>query len=109
MMNYQAGDVLLVTFPHTAGGTVARRPALVLLDSGDKDVLLARITSQGYSTPYDVSLADWKGAGLLTPSVVRLHKLATIEKALIQRPLGALQGPDRAVVSAVLNKTLGNW
>ncbi|HEY7066014.1 MAG TPA: type II toxin-antitoxin system PemK/MazF family toxin [Chloroflexota bacterium] len=80
MMNYQPGDLVLVAFPYTAGNQTRTRPALVVLDSGDADVLVARVTTQLYRTPYDVVIRDWRGAGLLAASVVRLHKLATLDK-----------------------------
>lgn len=109
MTTYQPGDLVLVAFPLVGGGPARVRPALVLLDTGDADVLLARVTSQAHATPFDVAIADWQGAGLLGPSTVRLHKLATIEKTLIQRQVGSLQPADRASVAAVLNQAFANW
>jgi mRNA interferase MazF len=85
------------------------RPALVILDTGDADVLLARVTTRSYTTTHDVPITDWQGAGLLAPSVVRLHKLAAIEKTLIQRVLGTLQPADRNQVASVIRQTYGNW
>jgi mRNA interferase MazF len=41
MINYQPGDLVLVAFPFTGGGSKVR-PALVLLDTGDDDILVAR-------------------------------------------------------------------
>jgi mRNA interferase MazF len=109
MINYRPGDIILVSFPFSAGGAATKRPALVILDTGDMDVLLARITGQSYSTAHDVPISDWKGAGLIKPSVIRLHKLATIEKKTIQGQLGILQPRDRAAVALVLQKTYGSW
>lgn len=109
MTNYQPGDVLLVSFPFSGGTQRKNRPALVLVDAGDADVLVARVTTQGYHTSFDVALADWQGAGLLAPSVVRLHKLATLEKNLIRSHLGALQPADRQKVSDMLRQIFGNW
>jgi mRNA interferase MazF len=106
---YQPGDLILVTFPHTSGGKAASRPALVLLDTGDADVLLARVTTQRHTSPYDLSIADWHGAGLLAASFIRLHKLASIEKSLVRRLLGILQPADRARVSTLLKQMFGNW
>jgi mRNA interferase MazF len=82
-MNYQAGDLVLVDFPFTASDPCKPRPALVLLDAGDADVLLARVTTQPHNTRFDVSLSCWKQAGLLAPSTVRLHKLATLAKSRV--------------------------
>jgi mRNA interferase MazF len=109
MMSYPPGDVVLVAFPFTGGTQSRTRPALVVLDSGDADVLVARITTQLQQTPYDGVLSDWQGAGLLAPSVVRLHKLATLEKALIQRRLDSLQTADRQAVAAVLRQAYAVW
>jgi mRNA interferase MazF len=109
MTVYQPGSVILVAFPFSSGSSVKARPALVVLDTGDSDVVVARITTQLRPTPCDVLLTDWQGAGLLAPSMVRLHKLATLEKGLIHRALGSLPLPDRAAVAAVLRQMFGNW
>ena len=108
-ITFQAGDLVLVTFPHTGGRIRAVRPALVVLDSGDADVLLARVTSKLHTSPHDVPILSWQTAGLLVPSVVRLHKLATMEKGLVQRRLGSLEAHDRSAVAVVLQQTYGNW
>jgi mRNA interferase MazF len=105
----QPGEIVLIAFPFAGTSQTKHRPALVLVDSGDADVVVARVTTQVYQTPFDVAVTDWQGAGLLAPSVVRLHKLATLEKRLIRRPLGSLQPPDRLLVSAVLRQTFGSW
>ena len=49
---------------------------------------------------YDVKLIEWKLAGLLLPSVVRLHKLATLQKTLVERRLGVLTIKDTSRVKA---------
>jgi mRNA interferase MazF len=82
MTNYQPGDLVLVSFPQTRGTQHKTRPALVILDVGDADVLVARVTTQACTTAFDVAIANWQGAGLLAASVARLHKLATLAKAL---------------------------
>lgn len=109
MTTYRPGDLLLVAFPYSGSAQAKLRPALVVLDTGDADVVVARVTTQPYQSPYDVALADWRGAGLLAPSVVRTHKLATIEKALVRRQLGALQPPDRARVASLIERTYRAW
>jgi mRNA interferase MazF len=79
------------------------------LDAGDADILVARVTSQSAQDDHDVLLQDWKDAGLLAPSTVRLHKLATLEKALVQRRLGCVQTEDRAAISLVMQRIYGTW
>lgn len=109
MTNYQPGDLVLVAFPFVGGTQTKQRPALVVLDTGDADVVVARVTTQLHRTPHDVVLSDWKAAGLAAPSIVRLHKLATIEKALIRRPLGSLRSADRQRVSRAMRQAYGKW
>lgn len=109
MTSYQAGELVLIDFPFTAGSQTKSRPALVLLDAGDADVLVARITTQAGNTPYDVPLGDWQQAGLLAASFVRLHKLATLAKARIQRRLGMLTVADRQQVKVVLQQFAAGW
>jgi mRNA interferase MazF len=109
MILYKPGDVVLVKFPFTSGAGSKLRPALVILDTGDADLVVARITTQSSISPFDVVLMDWHGAGLLAPSTARLHKLATLEKSDIQRTLGSLQASDRQKIAASLRHALGPW
>lgn len=106
---YQPGDLLLIGFPFSTGSQARTRPAMVLLDSGDDDVVVARVTTRPQNTSFDVSIADWQAAGLLAPSIVRLHKVATLEKTLIRRKLGQLQSADRQNVVATLQQAYGQW
>jgi mRNA interferase MazF len=109
MTTYKAGDILLVDFPFTGSAQSKPRPALVILDSGDADVLLARVTTQSWKTNYDVALVAWRQAGLLAPSIVRLHKLATLSKSRIQLQLGAIEAGDRKAISKVLSQIAKSW
>jgi mRNA interferase MazF len=109
MTNYPPAEVLLRNLPFSHLGGVKSRPALVILDTGDADVIVARITTQRPQSMFDVTLADWQGAGLLAPSIVRLHKLASLEKTLVQRKLGTLTAADRQHVAAVLPQLLAVW
>ncbi len=67
-----------------------KRPALVIIDANDGDVVVARITSRIVNTDFDVIINDWRVAGLLTPSIVRLHKIVTLELSLVNRKIGEL-------------------
>jgi len=107
MKSYQAGEVVLLSFPFADATGAKRRPALVLLDTGDEDVVVARVTSQMSQTVFDVPLAEWQQAGLVLPSVVRVHKLATLEKRLVERKLGTLTSGDWRQVQAVIRQLWG--
>jgi mRNA interferase MazF len=102
MTAYNMGDIVLIDFPHTDTRSVSKRPAMVLYDSGDQDVIVARITSQEYLMDTDYFIPGWKESGLLIESYVRLGKLATIEKSFITRKLGRLDATDMSKVKAIL-------
>jgi mRNA interferase MazF len=59
MTIYKFGDIVLIGFPHTDLQGISKRPAIVLYDSGDQDVLLARITTQEYTTEADYKIHEW--------------------------------------------------
>jgi mRNA-degrading endonuclease toxin of MazEF toxin-antitoxin module len=65
-------------------------------------LLVVPVTSQTARVPTDVTLSDWKDAGLRLPSIARLEKWATIEKSCAVRKLGTLMPSDLAEVRKVL-------
>lgn len=71
---YSFGDILIINFPFSDGQGSKRRPVMVIRDTKDKDLLIAKVTSQQYNSEINISLHDCKQAGLLSPSVVRIHK-----------------------------------
>ncbi len=91
---YQFGDVVLLEYPFTDLIGVKMRPAIVLKDTDDGDFILARATSQNRETEYDMPIKDWTSAGLLKPSIVRVHKLTVLETKLVKRKLGKLSAED---------------
>jgi mRNA interferase MazF len=52
------GDVVVVPFPFSDLTQAKRRPALVLAELGDDDLILSQITSRTASDSYAVSLTD---------------------------------------------------
>lgn len=104
MKTYTLGDVILTEFPYVSGAAGKKRPALVLLDTGDDDVIIALITSQRWTGAYDVKITDWKQANLQYPSVVRVHKIYTRWKDKIEGKLGNLTANDVTHVRAATEK-----
>ncbi len=101
MTNYEFGDVLLVDFPQSGTTRRKRRPALVILDFGDADVVLAPITTRARSGRGDYPLHDWSSGGLLRASWVRLAKISCLEKRDVSRHLGHLSDHDKAELIAI--------
>jgi len=106
MTTYKFGEIVLIGFPHTDLQGISKRPAVVLYDSGDQDVLVARITTQQYTTEADYRIADWKKCGLLADSYIRLGKQATIEKQYVIKQLGTLAVPEIKNLKSILRQIL---
>ena len=100
--NYEFGEIVLVDFPQSGLAQRKRRPALVILDIGDADIVLAPVTTRKQIAQGDCKLRDWQNSGLLRESWVRLAKVACLEKIDIVRRLGRLTYHDR-------NKVVREW
>ena len=88
------GDILLIPFPFTDLSGQKNRPALVLIASGT-DVTVAFMTSQiKWQEEHDLKIEPSAGNGLKKTSLVRLNKLATIDKELVLGRLGSLSNKD---------------
>ncbi len=96
---YSFGDILIINFPFTDGQGSKRRPVMVIKDTNDKDILIAKVTSQLYKTEFDIRFHDWKHAGLISPSVIRIHKIQTLHTSLIIGHIGRLTSTDLKSVS----------
>ena len=46
---------------YTGGGK--QRPAMVLLDTGDDDLIVARVTTQRHTSEFDAAIQNWSEAG----------------------------------------------
>lgn len=84
------GDIVLLKFPFSDDLTSKRRPALIINENSDGDVIVCRITSNIYDKKQDVHIDEWKKNGLKLPSVIRVHKIATLEKGIVETVLGKI-------------------
>src|SRR5208283_4860411 len=103
-MSFSPGDVLLVPVVFSDGSGHKKRPVVIVYDSGDADLLVAPVTSQAARSPRDVPVVNWQLAGLRLPSIVRLEKLATVEKSTVVRKMGRLTLDDWEKAKAVLQQ-----
>ncbi len=104
---FQRGDIILIHFPFTDLSGGKRRPAVVLAEY-PPDVVVAFISSvlPAALAPSDVLLQPTVSTGLKKVSVLRSHKIATLEQGLVTRRLGRLDQPlltsvDKALVSGL--------
>jgi mRNA interferase MazF len=100
------GDIVLLKFPFTDGRNYKRRPALIINDYDDGDIIVCRITSQIYETPYDVFIENWKKFGLKLPSVIRVQKLATLEKYLVEAKMGQIDDSIKEKIRTIITKLI---
>ena len=104
MMTYNFGDILLIRFPFTDQSRMSKRPALVLYDDGDMDILLCRVTTRPCFSSADFVLAYWKESGLLKKSYIRLGKMATLQKDMVDKKLGELLSGDLIRIKNILRQ-----
>ena len=100
------GDIVLLKFPFTDNADVKRRPALILKNCEDGDVIVCRITSKIYRSKYDVYLNNWSSFGLKLPSVVRVHKIATLEMNMIEVVMGHLDDVALHEIKAIYHSMI---
>ena len=84
------GDIILVPFPFTSLQGNKTRPALVLY-VGSKDITVSFISSKlHWKQDIDIVLAPNINNGLKVKSLVKISKIATLDKSLILGKLGAI-------------------
>jgi mRNA interferase MazF len=109
------GEVALVRFPFSELAAAKKRPALLLARTTRSPryrlVTVAMITSQieAMKLEGDVLLADWEGAGLLHPSLLRLAKVATVDEDLIDKVVGRLSPRDLRAARAAFRQVFASW
>jgi mRNA interferase MazF len=82
-----------VPFPFSDLSSSKKRPAIVLADLKDEDIILCQITGQfvkdNYAVPLDNS--DFKYGALHKPGNVRPNRIFTAEKSIIIRKIGTIK------------------
>lgn len=79
----QKGDIVLIHFPFTDLTGSKKRPALILL-SGSLDVTVSFMSTQlHWQEPTDLLLQPNTTNGLKKTSLVRIGKIASIDRALV--------------------------
>lgn len=110
--HYRFGDIVLVPFPFTDQSTTKKRPAVVISSdayhASRPDLIIMAVTSQLRPAGHigEVQISDWKGAGLIKPSVVK-PVITTIEASLVLRRLGQLKAQELQAVRAAISAMVG--
>lgn len=98
------GDIVLLQFPFTDGITSKRRPALIINDFNDGDIVVCRVTSQIYTTKNDLLIKDWQEVGLKSASVIRVHKIATLDKNMVEVIIGRVDKTIKSEIKTLFSK-----
>jgi len=84
------GDIVLIPFPFTDLSGSKNRPAVILVESG-ADVTVSFITTQlKWQEEHDLIFQPSVENGLKRTSILKLSKIATLEKAIVIGRLGRL-------------------
>lgn len=93
------GDIVLIPFPFSDLSGAKNRPAVILIETNE-DITVAFITTQiKWSTGFDVLLTPSDLNGLKKVSLIRLNKLAIIDKDLVVGRLGSLDEPSLGLLN----------
>ena len=88
------GDIVLIPFPFTDLTGNKLRPAVILV-AGQVDLTVCFITAQlKWQEESDIQLQPNNINGVKRVSLIRLSKIATIEKSLVQGLLGNLSANE---------------
>ena len=108
------GDVVLTRFPFTDLTGASLRPAVVVSHGQiGQGIVLMAISSvvRGTLAPTDYTVEtthpEFARTGLRVTSVIRVHKLAAVERSVIVRRLGHLGPQLQAAVDRLLRMVLG--
>ncbi len=103
------GDIILIPFPFSDLSGQKVRPSLVLYaDKDDRDMIVAFFTSNIITRgKYDLVVKATKWNNLKVESILRLVKLATIEKKMALGLLGKIEDEYMAMVHKNLHEILG--
>jgi mRNA interferase MazF len=108
-MKFKFGDIVLLHFPFTDTLRKKKRPALILFDTDDEDIIVARVTSKLHNTNFDLQIDNWESYGLKLPSVVRLHKVATLDKSIVDKIIGRLDNDQKNKIIYKVKELIENW
>ena len=96
------GDIVLIVFPFTDLTGSKLRPGVVLVES-NLDLVVCFITTQlSWKEPTDIQLTPNSTNNLKQVSLVRISKLATLDRQLVKGLLGNLSTSELEEINSSL-------
>lgn len=92
MEKFIKGDIVVIPFPFSDLTGSKRRPAFVVTDLPDDDIILCQITSNVKldSSAIPVNNKNFVSGSLFVESFIRLNKIFTVDKNIILYKIGHL-------------------
>ena len=111
MTEYSRGDIVLISFIFADETGVKHRPAVIISSqayhTGRDEAIISAVTSRTDRLLVgDHLIDDWKGAGLLFPSVAT-GIIRTVKQNMIAKKLGSLSIHDKGEIDGKLKLALG--
>ena len=102
----QKGDTVLIPFPFTDLSGNKLRPAVVLAET-KADITVCFITTQlQWQEPTDVLIQPTNSNGIKRPSLIRVSKIATLDKTLALGKIGNLDATELTALNLKLKQLL---
>jgi mRNA interferase MazF len=100
------GEIILIPFPFTNLTDTKMRPCLVLIKA-EYDVTISFITTQtGWNDKAALAIKPSPSNGLKKESLIRLNKLATLDKELVIGKIGVVNKAELTAVNQKLKEVL---
>ena len=90
---YKENTVVLIQYPFTDLSSSKVRPALVIRDQIDEDIICLPVSSSFGTHSFDISIPEdiTKGFKFPIPSYIRFRKISTLKSVLVRKVLGSLE------------------
>lgn len=105
MATFVKGDIVVLPFPFSDLSDSKRRPALVLADLQDDDIILCQITSKNTKDSYAIALdnSNLVSGSLSVASNIRPNRLFTADKKIITYTMGRISQAKFKTVADAIN------
>ena len=105
MAKFIKGSVVVVPFPFSDLSQAKKRPALVITDLKNDDLILCQITSQQIRDDYSIALEDkdFSKGSLKKESNIRPNRIFTADKNIILYEVGQI---NKEKMNQVINKII---
>ncbi len=109
-MTYKKNTVILIPVPFTDLSSQKRRPALILCNQIDQDIICIPISSKAGTTKQDLLISDKNCNNFTFPiaSYLRTQKIYTLHQSLIVKVLGSLNSDFFSKAKKQVIKNLKN-